>query len=114
MPIDDRTKYIIKCPKCNRSMGIKKKQKVNQRKCKFVCSMCEKSFIVTLEEGFEVCNKCKGSGILDLGMSDIFIMICTECNGFGCLDWVERMKGPPSYESFSVSGTIFWINKKRW
>ncbi len=114
MPIEDRTKHIIKCPNCKRSMGIKKKHKVNQRKYKFICLLCNTSFTLCLEEGFEVCKECKGSGILDLGSSQTFIMICNKCNGFSCLDWIERITGPPKYEAFTSQGTIFWIDRKRW
>lgn len=114
MDIDDRTDYITKCPKCNRSAGIKKVKKINQRKYKFICKLCEKTFTTTIHEGFELCKKCNGSGVLDVGDRTIFLMICNECNGFGSLDWVEKIKGPPNYESYSYEGHIFWMIKKKW
>ena len=114
MDITDRTDYIVKCPKCNRSAGLRKKKKINQRKYRFVCLFCEKTFSATLHEGFEVCKKCSGAGVLDLGNNTLFLIICDECNGFGSLDWLERIKGPPNYDSFTVEGHIFWMTKKKW
>jgi len=114
MSIMDRTDYIVKCPNCNRSVGIRKKKKINQRKYKFVCLFCEKTFVITLHEGFELCNKCGGSGALNLGTSTIFLVVCDECNGFGSLDWLEKIKGPPDYDSYTSQGHIFWMTKEKW
>jgi hypothetical protein len=113
MPVEDRTDHIIKCPKCKRSMGIKKQKQIAQREFEFICVMCHNIFLILLDEGFSICSGCGGSGIIAISESGSFFHICEKCNGFGTLDWIELIVGPPNWDTVDFDSNIFWIDKKR-
>jgi len=47
-------------------------------------------YIMELEEGEMVCDKCEGTGWMNHHWADL---PCEKCNGKGKLDWIENIVG---------------------
>ena len=75
------------CPKCKTSKYVRLTKKINQRKYRFYCSNCVKSFEKCTPEEYELCEKCRGDGFIN---KNIFLK-CQYCNGKGVIDWVSKL-----------------------
>jgi hypothetical protein len=58
-----------------------------------------------IEEGFIICEKCKGEGSLFFSASERMRVICDKCYGIGKLSWLENVFGKesPIYPGYSGS-----------
>jgi DnaJ-class molecular chaperone len=60
-----------------------------------------KNRFITLEEGEEFCEKCKGKGITVVKLKALNMTLfrkpltCSECLGDGKIDWIEKVTGKP-------------------
>lgn len=66
--------------------------------------------LLTLEDGFEVCDKCNGHGKMTYdnqgGVFDSMLAVCPKCWGSGKLSWLEQVLGkeePPMSDTTGVS-----------
>lgn len=56
--------------------------------------------LITLREGEEFCEKCRGEGVVVLrgNLLSLFAkkyLTCSGCQGDGKIDWIERVTGKP-------------------
>jgi DnaJ-class molecular chaperone len=56
---------------------------------------------LTLNEGEEFCNTCRGEGMVKFKRDYTFkksgLLVCKDCLGTGKIDWIEKVTGKKSH-----------------
>lgn len=77
--------FVKYCDYCYHSLRFVKK--INQSKYRYYCDKCKTHYNKCLQEGIEICDKCKGHGYI----SKFKRKVCSNCDGRGTTTWTQKI-----------------------